>query len=574
MPINKTDFSKQRSYGATPMAGFAEQLTNFGQGLISQANKEEQAAREKQLFDLKMDEANRAKQEREALAGYKFNPMDAITQQRQNADEMLVNRYDTMNKAAEDALKKAGYNLVTQKDSLGNTTSTKWLNAAGQEATGNAYDQILKKAGVENPALSADRAKALSGIYENIKPFKEDVEAQITTDLVAKGVDPVKAKQYAQLSSSGYESVADRQKLLNERAKIANEAEKDAYKYAKDYLKDLTTFQGDSKADKDKVNAATNLFKQASNLGNSSASMEAVRKAAKVDKYSLKSIEEAMAAAGGARTNTDGDYTDYGKPNMDIAAFKAHLKAYGKPETSTGTGKKLTTEEFNKLYPSMPKTTLPEDARTAESKAMSNRMSKFFESAQPKTSKVESKEGNSPKSVTAMDMLKQQAAEDGGITYEKFNGELGKGPNKKTEETKKSAFNPDGTISIENLDQAKEVLGSAVEKILPATKSDRVEQAARQQAIKKAFEEGTLSADQKEWIERSTKTPNGRKILKELGIYEEPITNPNAMKYTSGVGTLDNIVRKAMYGNPIQDSIVPNNNNVVIQSILDRLNTK
>lgn len=328
--------------GAQAQGNLYSNLGNIIEGVREKNIQAAKDARENKLYDMKIAEAERAEKERTALAGYKFDPTRALQSQRQAADNALIAKYEELNKKA-------------------------------------AEDPTF------NPAMTAEQASATQALYEQATPFKEDVESTMVGDLVAQGVDPLKAKQYAQLYSTGYEGIADRQKLLNEQTKAANEAEKNAYNYARDLVKDMNTINKDNV--KDSMGDLSAIYDKVNKLGNSGAVLDAISLAAKggtvngkaIPAYSTKSIKEALAYVGGGDPKTDLlDLTDLGDKDVDINAFNEYLVKHGKI-ANTSTDKAFTREELMKLYPNAPKTHGVTDARTAANLEMKTRMDKVLE---------------------------------------------------------------------------------------------------------------------------------------------------------------------------------------------------
>lgn len=454
--------------------------------------------RAQSLYDMKVEEANRLKASREALQNYEFDPATALKGQRELADEALIKKYDELNARA-------------------------------------AKDPTF------NPALTAEQAREVQGIYEQATPWKEQVQSTVFEDLRRKGVDYTTALGVAKAQADGYKSLADATKEEQAATKAKNELLKDAYdrdakglEFSRKLLVDATKNSSNKYSKIDPKDVRSTIEKM--DLG----TFDTDDAYSQVDAAIKAGVKPEVAVNALAMST---EYGWFGKSEGSDDAFNKALKIAAANQIGGSAGnatKQKLLQEYGKLqskYNPVVAEDVEANARTKMGTGMQSVLESIFgkkpESTIERTREKEPKVSSevTPKPVTAKDLIEKNTE-----TYESFDGE-----SEAPKEVVKSAFNPDGTVSIDNIDQVKEVLNRGVEALLPSTKPDREEQAKRQQEIKKAFIEGNLSADQKEWIERSTKTPNGRKLLQELGI-------ENAPKNRSMLERLDTFVKNRMYG--------------------------
>lgn len=152
---------------------------NYQQGLSNTRNAIADQ-RAKELFDRQTNEYNREVAGRQALQDYAAQPVQT--------DTMIDSQRKLMDEAVTDRVNKLGR------------------------------------------AFTPEEATRIQKAYESITPFREDVETKIEKDLIAKNVDPLKAKQYAQMEGAKYQSIPEYQQFLNTQAEKATANEQNRFK--------------------------------------------------------------------------------------------------------------------------------------------------------------------------------------------------------------------------------------------------------------------------------------------------------------------------------------------------------
>lgn len=188
-------------------SGRQREMENAKFAAEMEANK-----RSKELFDRQTTEYNREVAGRQALQDYASNPIDTtrmLESQRALADEAFVKDAEARN-AKWDASLKA--NNITQEQ------VNKGL--VGKDVLDRLYD----------PAYDEKIINSINKVYESTTPFREDVETTIFRDLVAKNVDPLKAKEYASREASRFQSIPEYQANLTAQAEKKTLAEKERFK--------------------------------------------------------------------------------------------------------------------------------------------------------------------------------------------------------------------------------------------------------------------------------------------------------------------------------------------------------
>ena len=222
MAANKPDFSLGRI--DTPDVGgglldFADRQQKQYQIGLSNAVEADKLLRDRQRFAREQElnarqdtEYNREVSGRKALQDYASKPLDIGTMlgtQTKSADEAIVSDANRRN-----ALwtKSLADNNVTQEDI----------------DKGRVAPELLGK--LYNPALDVNASAGIQKTYENITPFREDVESRVEKDLIAKNVDPLKAKQYAQMEGQKYQSIPEYQAMLTAQAEKMTNNSREQFK--------------------------------------------------------------------------------------------------------------------------------------------------------------------------------------------------------------------------------------------------------------------------------------------------------------------------------------------------------
>lgn len=147
---------------------------------VDMARQQVADQRAKELFDRQTNEYNREVAGRQALQDYAAQPVQT--------DTMIDSQRKLMDEAVTDRVNKLGR------------------------------------------AFTPEEATRIQKAYESITPFREDVETKIEKDLIAKNVDPLKAKQYAQMEGAKYQSIPEYQQFLNTQAEKATANEQNRFK--------------------------------------------------------------------------------------------------------------------------------------------------------------------------------------------------------------------------------------------------------------------------------------------------------------------------------------------------------
>ncbi len=222
MAANKPDFSLSRI--DTPDVGgglldFADRQQKQYQIGLSNAVEADKLLRDRQRFAREQElnaradtEYNREVSGRKALQDYASKPLDISTMlgtQTKTADEAIAadanRRVALWDKSLAD-------NNITQDD----------------VDKGRVSKELLGK--LYNPALDVNASTGIQKTYESITPFREDVESRIEKDLIAQNVDPMKAKQYAQMEGQKYQSIPEYQAMLTAQAEKMTNNSKEQFK--------------------------------------------------------------------------------------------------------------------------------------------------------------------------------------------------------------------------------------------------------------------------------------------------------------------------------------------------------
>ena len=222
MAANKPDFSLGRVN--TPDVGgglldFADRQQKQYQIGLSNAVEADKLLRDRQRFAREQElnaradtEYNREVSGRKALQDYASKPLDISTMlgiQTKTADEALIadanRRVALWDKSLAD-------NKITQDD----------------VDKGRVSKELLGK--LYNPALDVNASTGIQKTYESVTPFREDVESRVEKDLIAQNVDPLKAKQYAQMEGQKYQSIPEYQAMLTAQAEKMTNNSKEQFK--------------------------------------------------------------------------------------------------------------------------------------------------------------------------------------------------------------------------------------------------------------------------------------------------------------------------------------------------------
>ena len=222
MAANKPDFSLGRV--DTPDVGgglldFADRQQKQYQIGLSNAVEADKLLRDRQRFAREQElnkrvdtEYNREVSGRKALQDYASKPLDISTMlgiQTKTADEALIadanRRVALWDKSLAD-------NKITQDD----------------VDKGRVSKELLGK--LYNPALDVNASTGIQKAYESVTPFREDVESRVEKDLIAQNVDPLKAKQYAQMEGQKYQSIPEYQAMLTAQAEKMTNNSKEQFK--------------------------------------------------------------------------------------------------------------------------------------------------------------------------------------------------------------------------------------------------------------------------------------------------------------------------------------------------------
>lgn len=347
----------------------------------------------------------KAENAEQALKNYTFNSADALAKQRADADTALVNRYDVLNKQADDAIIKAGYDPKTAANVLGS----------------EGYDALLAKAGVANPALSEAQARGISNVYEQATPFKEDVAATVYTDLVRQGVDDKTALNRAAGIANSYESLADLQKREDDKTKLLNEQSKQdfdrAFKMIDLIRKDQKDADGNSKKDTNKES----FIKAMSGLGNSVEEKEAAVSNLRSAGFTDSQITKILTYA----REVDPDILDFnqvglGKPDasLDNKTLDRYAKVLGLTAKDIGKQKELSSDvnireqviKAGQQYKTYSPSNIQADRSKVLGGSMTNRLDDIFgETATATTNPTETKAtGGGYKSPYKFDFSKEK----------------------------------------------------------------------------------------------------------------------------------------------------------------------
>lgn len=312
MAANKPDFSLGRV--DTPDVGgglldFADRQQKQYQSGLSNAVEADKLLRDRQRFAREQElnaradtEYNRAVSERKALQDYASKPLDISTMlgtQTKTADEALI---ADANRRNELFAKSLADNKITQEDIDKGRVS--------KELLGKLY----------NPALDVNASTGIQKTYESITPFREDVESRIEKDLIAQNVDPLKAKQYAQMEGQKYQSIPEYQAMLTAQAekmtnnskeqfkdnleltKFNREVYKDELDKYKIKMENLTKMMGSTGSggtggggllSQDKSKAYDEVYAKAGNSNELASKLDAAFQV-----YGAKAVNNALAASG------------------------------------------------------------------------------------------------------------------------------------------------------------------------------------------------------------------------------------------------------------------------------------
>lgn len=185
--------------------------------------------------------------------------LDRVLHQAQINEEKR--KWDIANKRAEDvaARERNEYDRVLNERQVLSEYASKPLDTATMiDSQRSLMDEaLIEKAKQLNRPFTEEESAQIVKAYDSIVPFREDVENKIYKDLVGKNVDPVKAKQYAQLESEKYQSIPEYQKYLTDLSEKKTASEKERFK---DTL-ELSKFQNDAyKTELDKYKTRMDLF--------------------------------------------------------------------------------------------------------------------------------------------------------------------------------------------------------------------------------------------------------------------------------------------------------------------------
>lgn len=312
-PVRGISFGSSKTH----LDALADKLTTEGKYAQEQAEKEKEKARllaRQNKLDGRADIEWGQKQDAvakklaadRALVEYASNPFDtskALGSQRALADNALLE--DSANRLAkyEASLKK--YN-VTQDD----------VNK------GRVSQDILGK--IANPGLDSDTALSASNVYSNMTPFREDVMATVKSDLIAKGVDPLVAAQYAKTEATQYESIPEYQKILNQKAKDKTTASKDNAEWNLKVAKLTKDILKDAKSGTSSDAGINKLYEQARASGNPDAATTLIDTAIK-DGYSAKQIAREFARGGVGAESNFWNLKDWGKVDARVDEVMGRL---------------------------------------------------------------------------------------------------------------------------------------------------------------------------------------------------------------------------------------------------------